>query len=95
MLLHLHLGQVHAILFDKITNYECTKGFFLFPTSKVGTLHFFLFGNFVKLDGMNWTLRLLNNECNYPDWHVAPSLTKEFSKKAAKLCVERGANLGK
>jgi hypothetical protein len=44
---------------------------------------------------MNWTLRLLNNECNYPDWHVAPSLTKEFSKKAAKLCVERGANLGK
>jgi len=38
-------------------------------------------------------LGLLNNECNYPDWHVAPSLTKEFSKKAAKLCVERGANL--
>merc|ERR1712156_190355 len=38
-------------------------------------------------------LGLLNNECNYPDWHVALSLTKEFSKKAAKLCIEKEANL--
>merc|ERR1712051_883680 len=37
----------------------------------------------------SYNLGVLNKECNYPDWHVAPSLTKEFSKKAAKLCVER------
>ena len=40
-------------------------------------------------------LGLLNNTGNYPDWHVAPTITKDASKRAAKLCVERGANLGK
>ena len=40
-------------------------------------------------------LGLLNNTGNYPDWHVAPKITKDACKRAAKLCVERGANLGK
>ena len=74
---------------------ELTLPFFVTKVKLVFKIFLLIFGIFVELDGMNWTLRLLNNECNYPDWHVAPSLTKEFSKKAAKLCVERGANLGK
>ena len=40
-------------------------------------------------------LGLLNNECNPPSWHVAPAITQEYAKKAAKLCKDTGENLGK
>lgn len=40
-------------------------------------------------------LGLLNNECTFPDWHLAPCITQEATKKAAKLCLERSVDLGK
>ena len=40
-------------------------------------------------------LGLLTNNVDPPDWHIAPLLVKKYVKKAAKLCKDRGADLGK
>ena len=39
-------------------------------------------------------LGLLTNQVDPPDWHIAPDLVKQCVKKAAKLCQDRGEDLG-
>ena len=39
-------------------------------------------------------LGLLTNQVDPPDWHIAPDLVKQCVKKAAKLCQEKGEDLG-
>ena len=37
---------------------------------------------------------LLNNDANWPEWHIAPKITKDVCKKAAQFCKENDADLG-
>ena len=36
----------------------------------------------------------LINNASPPDWHLAPNITQNAVKKAARLCQERQADLG-
>ena len=36
----------------------------------------------------------LLTQASPPDWHLAPSITQEAVKKAAKLCQDRQGDLG-
>ena len=39
-------------------------------------------------------LGLLNNDANWPEWHIAPKITKDVCKKAAQFCKDNDADLG-
>ena len=57
-------------------------------------LDFFKQQNIGVINASPLALGLLNNDANWPEWHIAPKITKDVCKKAAQFCKDNDADLG-
>ena len=80
---------------------NCTKSFFLllftffyFCIDLLDDLDWFKQRNIGVINASPLALGLLNNDANWPEWHIAPKITKDVCKKAAQFCKENDADLG-
>lgn len=56
-------------------------------------LDFFKQRNIGVINASPLALGLLNNDANWPEWHIAPKITKDVCKKAAQFCKDNDADL--
>ena len=68
--------------------------FFYFCIDLLDDLDWFKQRNIGVINASPLALGLLNNDANWPEWHIAPKITKDVCKKAAQFCKENDADLG-
>ena len=78
---------------DCINIFHCFHFFHIF-VDLLDDLDWFKQRNIGVINASPLALGLLNNDANWPEWHIAPKITKDVCKKAAQFCKDNDADLG-
>ena len=73
--------------------FQCFHFFHIF-VDLLDDLDWFKQRNIGVINASPLALGLLNNDANWPEWHIAPKITKDVCKKAAQFCKDNDADLG-
>ena len=78
---------------EQHTYFNCFHFFHIF-VDLLDDLDWFKQRNIGVINASPLALGLLNNDANWPEWHIAPKITKDVCKKAAQFCKDNDADLG-